>query len=332
MKVLVTGANGFVGAAVCKKLLDRGDYVRGLVRKTSDLSLLKGLNVDLEVVSLNDKEALASVVKDIDVVYHVAAAVGDWGSLEWFREINVYATRRLMELSAAAGVKRLVYVSSVAVHSFIDAQDMDETAPQNPTPFPYCQSKREAEEVVRAFHQKGGMETVIIRPGDVYGPGDRTSLLKMAPMLEKGLLLLIDNGRTLGAFTYVENLADGILLGGLHPAAAGDTFIITDGIKMSWKEYFDRLCSALDLPHPRLSLKPGFVRALARCMESLHRSLRLKQRPFITCYLAEHLCSDFHFSVEKAATVLGYSPAVTVDEAITATSRWYREAVRGEKK
>lgn len=326
----MTGANGFVGAAVCQKLLDRGDEVHALVRATSDLSLLEGLNVHIHVGSLQEIETVQPLLQGVQVIYHVAAAVGDWGPLSWFRELNVEATRRLLETAAQAGVRRLVYVSSVAVHSFVGARNMHENSPQLPTPFPYCQSKREAEMVVRDFHSPSSLETVIIRPGDVYGPGDRTSLLKMASMLEKGGMLLVGGGKTLGAFTYVENLADGIVLGGTHPEAAGDTFIITDGMEMSWKTYFDKLTAALDLPRVRWSVHPVAVKVLAGMLEGVHRLFRLKGRPLVTRYLVDHLCGDFHFRIDKAQEVLGYVPAVGVDEAIQRTAAWYRRVVRGE--
>lgn len=328
MKVFVTGANGFVGAAVCKKLLERGDEVHGLVRQTSDLTLLAGLDVTLHIGSMDEPAALKPVLKGLDVVYHAAAAVSDWGSLAWFRKINVEGTQALMKVAAASEVGRFVFVSSVAVHSFSDVRKKDEHAPQEPTPFPYCQSKREAELAVSRFHGTQGMETVIIRPGDVFGPGDRTSLLKMSGMLEKGQMMLVGGGRALGAFTYVENLADGIILGGTHPAAAGEAFIITDGVEMTWKAYFDQLTQALDLPRPRLSIPPLIVKALGNVMEGVHRLLRLKARPPVTRYLADHLCSHCYFSIDKAREKLGYAPAVEMEEAIARTAAWYKSVVR----
>lgn len=329
MKVFVTGANGFVGAAVCKKLLERGDEVHGLVRQTSDLSLLAGLDVSLHIGSMNHPAQIKPVLEGVEVVYHIAAAVSDWGSLAWFRKINVEGTQALMDVAAESGVGRFVYVSSVAVHSFSDARVKDEHAPQEPTPFPYCQSKREAELAVTQFHGKG-MDTVIIRPGDVFGPGDRTSLLKMADMLERGQMMLVGGGNALGAFTYVENLADGIVLGGTHPAAPGEAFIITDGVEMTWKAYFDQLTQALDLPRPRLSIPPVVVKALGWIMEGVHRILRLKSRPPVTRYLADHLCSHCYFSIDKAQERLGYAPAVEMDEAIARTAAWYKSVVRGQ--
>ncbi|MBN1810889.1 MAG: NAD-dependent epimerase/dehydratase family protein, partial [Anaerolineae bacterium] len=209
MRVLVTGANGFVGATLCRKLVERGDSVRGLVRRTGDLSLLEGVLIEQVVGALDDLPSLVAATQDVEVVYHVAAAVSDWGPLAYFRRVNVEGTKNVLEAAIQNGVRRFVYVSSAAVHSFVGAQDMDEQSPQLPTPFAYCQSKREAEALALAYHSRGKIVVAIVRPGDVYGPGDRVALLRLSRLLESGLMAHIGPGEKLGAFTYVENLADG---------------------------------------------------------------------------------------------------------------------------
>ena len=328
MHVLVTGANGFVGAALCKKLLERGDTVRGMVRKTSDLSLLKDVPIEIMYGTLDDADTCERVVADVEVVYHVASAVSDWGSLTFFRQVNVDGTRNILDASVRKHIRRFVFVSSAAVHSFIGAQDMTEDAPQDPTPFPYCQSKREAEIVVMDYHKKKKIETVIVRPGDVFGPGDRTSLLKMAQILEAGLMVYVGGGRTLGAFTYVENLVDGIILAGTQIKAAGEAFIITDGIKKTWREYFEKLTAVLELPKPRLSIHPVLLNGIAFLLEFIYHFFHIQTRPFVTQYLVAHLRHDFHFSIEKAKRILGYRPSVDFDEAIKRTAVWYKRMVR----
>jgi len=330
LRVLVTGANGFVGATLCKKLVAKGYAVRGLVRKTSDLSLLKDVSLELVVGSLDDRESLKKAVQGVHVVYHVAAAVTDWGTLEFFRRVNVEGTRNMLEASVHAKVKRFVLVSSVAVQDFIGGQDMDEETEKDPTPFPYCQSKREAEALALSYHQSSKMDVTIIRPGDVYGQGDRVSLLKMASMLEKGQMMTIGGGRVLGAFTYVENLVDGIILAGTHPKASGEVFIITDGEKVTWRRYFETLTRELALPKPRISIHWRIAWILASVLEFVHHTFSLKKRPLVTRYLVAHLRRDFHFSITKAQRVLGYHPAVSFDEAIHRTAVWYKKVVRGE--
>jgi nucleoside-diphosphate-sugar epimerase len=328
MRVLVTGANGFVGAALCQRSVARGDSVRGLVRRASDLALLQGVDVERVVGDLGDPPSLVSAARGVEVIYHVAAAVSDWGTLAYFRRVNVEGTKNVLEAAIQNGVPRFVYVSSAAVHSFIGAQDMDEQSPQLPTPFPYCQSKREAETVVLGYHRLGKVAATIVRPGDVYGPGDRVALLRLSKLLESGMMARVGRGEKLGAFTYVENLAHGLILAGTVERAAGEAYVITDGVKLTWRAYFDRLASALDVPPPRITVDPALAYAAATALEFAYRLLRITHRPPITRYLVTHLSRDFHFSIEKARRELGYEPQVGVDEAISRTARWYNKVAR----
>ena len=330
MHVLVTGANGFVGSTLCRKLAQRGDVVRGLVRVTSDLSLLAGIPVRLVIGALDAPPSLEEATRDIDLVYHVAGAATDWGTLEEFRQVNVEGTRNLLQASIQNHVQRFVYVSSAAIHGFTDHQDMDERSPQPPTIFPYCQSKREAEALALAVHSQGRIEVTIIRPGDVYGPGDRVALLKTSGLLEAGKLATVGSGDKLGAFTYVENLADALILAGITEKAAGEVYIITDGIKLTWRAYLEKLASELGVPGPRLRVNPKLAYAAASALEFAYRLFRLRHRPPITRYLVEHLRNDYHFRIDKARRELGYEPRVGVDDAIKRTAAWYRQAVRGE--
>jgi nucleoside-diphosphate-sugar epimerase len=236
----------------------------------------------------------------------------------------------MLEAAVQNGVARFVYVSSAAVHSFIDVQDMDEQSPQLPTPFPYCQSKREAETLVLGYHERKKITTTIVRPGDVYGPGDRVALLRLSKLLESGLMAYVGQGEKLGAFTYVENLADGLILVGTVEQAAGEVYVITDGVRLTWRDYFEKLTSALGVPRPRISVSPALAWAIASTLESAYHLFCIRRRPPITRYLVTHLSKDFYFSIDKARRELGYEPRVGIDEAIEQTAKWYKEMVQGK--
>jgi len=322
MRVLVTGANGFVGSALCRALVKRGDLVRGLVRATSDLSLLNGLPIEQTQGDLDDPASLLAATRGVDVVYHVAAAVSDWGPLSYFRQVNVQGTQNVLQAMVQHGVPRMVYVSSAAVHSFIDAQDMDEHSPQLPTPYPYCQTKREAEALALRYHRDGRVAVTIVRPGDIYGPGDRVVLRRLARLLRLGAVPYVAEGRKMGAFTYVENLAEGLILAGTSERAVGEAYVITDGIKMTWREYFVGLARALGYPEPRFSVSPAFACTAASALEFVYRNLGIPGRPPITHYLATHMANDFHFSIAKARHEIGYEPRIGVDEGFRRTAIW----------
>jgi nucleoside-diphosphate-sugar epimerase len=208
---------------------------------------------------------------------------------------------------------------------------MDEGSSQPPTDFFYCRSKRAAEALVSDLSGASRIETTIVRPGDLYGPGDRVVLLPLAGLLESGWMTLIGGGEYVGAFTYVENLADGLILAGTVRRAAGEVYVITDGLDLTWRAYFGRLTAALALPSPRLSIHPWLALVAASVLEGAYRLLRKQSRPPLTRYLVAHLSGDYHFTIAKARRELGYEPAVPFDEAIGRTSAWYREVVRRER-
>lgn len=323
MKILVSGANGFVGSMLCRKLVGAGHDVRGLVRKTSDLTLLEGVPIHKVTGSLEDPASLDAAARDVELVYHAAAAVSDWGSLEYFRQANVEGTRNLLDASCRCGARRFVFISSVAVHSFVNNSEMDETSPQNPTPYGYSQTKREAEALVLSYHQQGKIEAVIIRPGDIYGPGDRVLLMRLAPLLKTGLVPKLAGNKKMGAFTYIENLTDALLLAGTATKAAGQAYIITDGTKTTWDAFFREMTAALGYPQPRLNVGAGLARSLAVIFEGLYSILNIKSRPPITRYVVEHMCNDFCFNINKARQELGYQPSVGLPEAMRRTAQWY---------
>jgi len=328
MLCVVTGANGFVGSNLCKALIKKGHKVRGLVRVTSDLSSIEKLNIELINGSLDDKESLKKAVANVDIVYHVAALANDWGSLKLYRRINVEGTKNILEASSVAKVKRFVYISSIAVHSCYGRQDADENAPAEAVISSYCISKRESESLVMDFYKKTGFPVTIVRPGDVFGPNDRTSFLRMAVPLKKGTLPYIDHGRTVLAYTYVENLVDGIMLAGENKNSIGQAYIITDGIKVTWKELYDALVSELGFRKPLFSLNSRFAWLIAVVLETIYGTLGIKTRPIATRYLINHLRYDFHFSIEKAKKELGYKPEIPFNEGIKRIAQWYKEYLK----
>jgi nucleoside-diphosphate-sugar epimerase len=293
---------------------------------------LQGVTVEIVSGSLSNRDALQKATINQDLVFHVAAAVTDWGSLEYFRAINVDGTRNAIEAAILNQVPRFLYVSSVAVSSFSDQRNMEEDAPQLPTPYPYCQTKREAEDLVNNLHRSGKIQTVIVRPGDIYGPNDRVALLRMGEMLRRNQLPYVAGGNKLGAFTYIDNLVEGMVLASTNDKAYGRTYILTDGVEMSWRTYFVKLTDALGYPHPSFSVYPQVGYAAAFILENIYRVMKIQQRPPISRYLINHLSTDFHFSIERARVELGYQPIDDMDETIRRTADWYKSYMESHKK
>jgi len=310
------------------RLIAEGQEVSGLVRKTSNLSFLEGLKVKLFFGDLSDKALLDKATQGIDVVYHVAGRASDWGPIKLFRKVNVEGTKNLMESSVNSGVKRFVFISSAAVHGFRGFRNATEDSPKTATIFPYSITKREAEDLVNRYHRERGLPTLIIRPGNVFGPRDRVTFAKMAELIEKGQMVYISRGRPLTCPTYVENLIDAILLAVDRKDTVGETFIITDGLEITWKEYMDKIAEKLGVRRPLFSVPYPVAYSAAAVCEAILKLFRSNKPPIITRYRIANVGKDYHFSIKKARTKLGYQPRVSLDEGMERTVEWYKSNSR----
>jgi nucleoside-diphosphate-sugar epimerase len=323
--ILVTGANGFIGSHLAARLAADGHRVRGLVRKTSDLAFLDGLSLDLRTGDVTDRDSLRPALEGVEVVVHAAGAVSDWGPWEVFRSVNVDGTRNVAEAARDAGVRRLVHIGTAAVHGFEGFRNRDETAPLVRSPFPYCETKREAEEWLLAFARTAPLEAAVIRPGNVFGPRDHTFAEKYLDALAAGKAGYVGGGHRWTCPAYVENLVDGIVLACFEPAARGEAFLITDGLEIDWRTFTEALAAELGVEAPRLSLPFPLAYAAAWVLEAVWRALRRRHPPLLTRYRICNGGRDYHFSIAKAGRLLRYAPRVGFAESVRRTVAWYRQ-------
>jgi Nucleoside-diphosphate-sugar epimerases len=324
MRVLVTGAGGFIGSMLAKRLVAGGHEVRCLVHRARERLLQ--LNAKLIQGDVTSPKTLRPAVEGVDIVFHLAARASDWGSRELFMRINAGGTQNLLDAAIASGVKRFVLLSSLAVHRFIGYVDADETAPADQDRYPYGASKVAAERAVTAARDAGRIATTIVRPGLViHGPEDTTSFIHMAPLLKKGNWIHVGGGKPLMCYSYVENLADGLVLAGILSQGVGETFIITDDLRITWTAYVSALMKALQVKEKSFSIPVPIARAAGIMTEMLFHLIRATNPPAITDYRTAVVSRDFHFSCEKAKRMLGYSPSVSFEEGLRRTVEWYRQ-------
>ncbi len=323
-KTVLTGANGFLGSTLSRRLLDENLRPIGIVRETSDLSFLDGVNLDLKTIGLRNPDSLVEVFSGADVVFHCASRTSDWGPMEAFWTANVEHTERVVRAAARADVSRLVYVGSTVVYGFGGHRNTDETAPKQPDSFPYCVTKFEAEKRIRKLGRENGLPYTIIRPGNVYGPRDRVTSTKLFPHLENGTYVHVNGGNPLTCPTYVGNLVDSLLLAARSEEAVNRGYIVTDGLQVSWKEYIDRICECLEVPPPEWSVPSWLVYPAASGLETFYRWCGKEHPPPITRYRIRQVSRDYHFSIDRARNELGYEPRVELDEGISRTVDWYR--------
>jgi len=258
--VLVTGASGFVGSALLQQLNLQNFQVRAAVRtpqKRDDV-------LSIAVGEINSETNWDAALEDIDVVVHLAARVHVMrdtakNPLDEFRKVNVEGTRHLAESAFNAGVKRFVYVSSIKANGEEFNQAYTEAC--KPTPQDdYGVSKWEAEQVLHEISAKTGLEVVIVRPPLVYGAGVKGNFSQMIKVLAKGLPLPFASVRNLRSFIYVENLVDVLILCAQHPAAVGQTYLVSDGEDISTPDLLRQLSSAMGKHAKLLPCSPVFMR------------------------------------------------------------------------
>ncbi|MNJ18000.1 GDP-6-deoxy-D-mannose reductase [compost metagenome] len=313
--VFLTGASGFVGRAVLKRLLADGVSVVAALRGSHELA-----DATVPVVrfdSLDGQHDWSEALAGSDVVIHCAARVHVMNDTESdplaaFRKVNVEGTLALARQAQAAGVKRFIFISSIKVNGEGTPLGKPYTADDVPAPAdPYGVSKMEAEKGLQELAKTGSMEVVIIRPVLVYGPGVKANFLAMMRWLDKGVPLpfgLIDNRRSLVA---LDNLVDLVVTCMNHPAAAGQTFLVSDGEDLSTTQLLRRMARALGKP-ARLLPIPAWVLKVGAAM--------LGKRS-----LSQRLCGSLQVDIIKTRALLGWTPPVTVDEALSSVARQYQE-------
>jgi len=325
MNIFITGINGFVGSNLARFLLNKGHRASGSVRQSSDLSFLKDFKINLYVGDISDEKFLLDCFKKQDIVYHVAALVSDWAPMIEFYQINVQGTINVASAAFNANVKRLVFVSSTAVYGLTGYRNRSEQNARPQHNFPYAATKKQAEDWLRRFSFENNFPITIVQPANVFGPNDRTFFLKFASALEKRLMILINNGNAMTCPTYIENLTDALWLAATKEEAIGETFIISDGLDINWRQLIEKICQQLQVPTPKISINFKFAYALAVLVEGIYKLFRFKSAPPITRYRICNAGKDYHFSIEKARKLLGYSPRIDLDEAVRRTVQWYRE-------
>jgi nucleoside-diphosphate-sugar epimerase len=322
---LVTGASGFVGGHLVERLLDDGHRVRCLVRTTSDVSLLERLGVELAYGDLTDAGSVSRAADGCRYVLHCGALVSDWATVDEIRQINVGGTKNVVEACAAASVQRLVHVSTTDVYGYPGTESIEETHPVGRFRNWYAQTKLEAEGEVRRSVQT---EYVILRPATVYGPRSDEVVGEIAAAIRRRQMVLIGGGRAIAGLAYVANVADAAALALRAETAAGETFNVTDGLPVTWRQFVDDLADGLGYSRVRWSLPYGAGYGLALLLEQGYRLLRkttgVRLPPLLSRQAVHVLGRNQDFSSEKAKTQLGWQPRVDYRTGLEATLEWLR--------
>ncbi len=329
MLALVTGGTGFLGGHLVERLVRRGDKVRVLARPTSDLTLLRSLGVEITIGDITDPSSVRIAAGGADVVFHAAALASDYGPAEKFRRMNVEGTQNVIDACRDERVPRLVHVSTQSVvFAFDDHLGTDESYPIPARHRdPYSATKAEAERRVLAAH-RGTLFTTAIRPHIVWGPRDTKFLPRIEALSRRNQLILVDEGRQQVSLSYVDNVVDALLLGAERDGAGGEAFFIVDRQPVGMRRFITALCAAVDAPGPKGSVPYGLAFAASTVIEGIWRLLGKETPPPISRYGIAAMGRSLVFKWEKAHRLLGYTPAVDLDEGMRRVAAWREETAR----
>lgn len=309
MRCFVTGASGFVGHSLCGRLRVSHIPVRAAVRS---------LHADCPyeqcfVPGVSAETDWTEGLKDIDAVVHLAAHVhvmkAGVEDERNFHEVNVEGTRHLAEAAAAAGVKRFIFMSTVKVHGerthgvpFTEAMPL---APEDA----YSRSKAEAESALKQIGQASGMETVILRPPLVYGPGVKANFLQLMNLVQRGIPLPLGALHNARSLVYLDNLVDAIVTCLTHPAAANETFLVSDGEDLSTADLVRLIAGAMGM---QVLLPPV-----------PHSLLRLGGKLFGKGDMIGRITDSLQIDSSRIRKHLGWTPPVTAEEGLRRTVQWF---------
>jgi nucleoside-diphosphate-sugar epimerase len=317
---VITGATGLLGSHIAEQLAARGSAPRVLVRPKSDVAFLTKLGAELIVGDLGDPASLRAAFAGADAVYHCASRVGDFGSWRTFKAEIVATTGNVMEACRDANVRRVLYVSSVAVYGHrpnIPPGGLTEDLPlREGYRFGdhYGRAKALSERVAREVFP----EVTVIRPTWIFGPRDRHGLTRLLQALRGGWVSIVGTGDNLLNIVHAADIARGAILAATTDRARGQTYNLCSEGEITQRRFLDALCDAQSIPRVkrhvpfRLAYVGGFL------SEIIARILRFKRAPHISRYTVSRLGRTTNYRIDKARTDLGWQPEIKILEALPA--------------
>lgn len=314
----ITGVGGFIGARLATRARTRGMRTRGIDIDAAAVERAVRSGVEARVGDVRDPEAVAWLCDGADVVLHAAALVLEDGPRQRFERINVHGTRLVADAAGRAGVRCLVHLSSVMVYGFDFPDQVAEDGPfPAGEPNPYCVTKLRSEgAALRA--RASGSRVVVLRPGDVYGPGSVPWVVRPLELMRAGLFVLPDGGRGILNHVHVDDLAEAVLLAAERDEVDGVPINVCDGVRTLVRDYFGRLAEHSGLPAPR-ALPAGVLRVAFAALAGGARALG--RRPPAAPAALDFLLRPNVYSNARARALLGWAPRVDLATGLAGAVR-----------
>jgi len=332
MRVLVTGASGFLGSHLVDALITEGHEIKALVRKTSNTCFLSERGIELCYGDITDGNTLLQAVKDSKIVFHCAANVSDWGDPQTFFRVNVTGTENLLKASLEAGVDRFVHASSLTVLDVTKNHwQSDEDHPYPDTFFDsYTETKVLAEKLVKKYHQESSLSACIIRPSIIWGLGDTIVFPRLGRLIKSGKFFFVGKGNQSVSISHVSNVVEALILAGIRKEASGQIYNITDGEVLVFREFIEALAGVLDCDPPRRSIPFALAYPAAFLMELWGKVMRVESPPLFTRYGVYLTSMDAVFAISKAKKELGYEPRISFKKGLKEIGPWLKKTVEGD--
>ncbi|HEY6284556.1 MAG TPA: NAD-dependent epimerase/dehydratase family protein [Ktedonobacteraceae bacterium] len=322
MRVLITGATGLLGGHLIKELQQRGEDIRALVLPVENADKLEKQGVEVVRGDITDASTLEPAVQDVELIFHLAGMMGVWRPLSDYRLVNVTGSENLYKAAQKAGVRRYVHTSSHTVYGLGYGRFLTENDALRPDQDPYSLTKAEGDRLMRRLMLNSDSETVILRPGTFFGPGDHLHFGRMAQKMKDGKGVIIGRGDNALPFCYVTDVVQGFMLAAYHENAPSNVYNITNDRPLTQLEMFNAIADAVDGVRPtrHLPYLPIYYGSIV-AEKVVARVTRTK--PIVTQLGAMMFGSDNRHSVEKARRELGYEPKVDLRTGITLAAAWF---------
>lgn len=319
MRAFVTGASGFLGGALTKALLCRGDAVQAFGRR--DMGALKALGASVFYGDLAELAAVSLASRGCDIAFHVGAKAGVWGPASDYRASNVDGTANVLHACLEHGIKRLVYTSTPSVvHAGADIAFADESLPYA-THFDtaYPQTKAEAERMVLAANG-AALSTLALRPHLIWGPGDNQLVPRLIDRAKKGRLVFPGDGKALIDSTFIDSAVEAHLLAGdnlrVGAACAGRAYFVSQGEPLEIQDLVNRILATAGLAPVKRTIPAGVAVAAGASLEFLWKLVGARGEPPLTRFVAKQMSTAHYFNLAAIRRDLGFGPKVSVAQGL----------------
>ncbi len=329
MEILITGGNGFLGRSVILALLERGESVRVLALPKEDTSWLERQGVRVCRGDIRNADVLVGPMQGVSVVFHLAAMMGAWCSLDEYHSVNVLGTGNVCRTALEAGVSRVIHVSTAMVYNMAIGRALTEDDPFDPLDEPYSMTKAEGDRLVQRMIAEDHLPAVIIRPGTLFGPGDRLNFGRVADRIRAGQGVIIGSGDNALPLVFVTDVVQGLLLAMDREAAAGQAYNIGNDQPLTQADFLSAVADEIGAAPPSIHVPYYPLYAAAWAAERLATLSSNRIPPFVTRHGVKVYGADNHLAIEKARCDLGYAPQVGLHEGVRMAAAWYQHQESG---